>query len=314
MKSTTASATSPNRVETTPFHIKSAIVGVSLEESDKPMFDYLGLWSAHGMLDRLEMVHVVPGIYLFDRKNGADLHEFDKYEEESAAVRQFADSVSARFTGGRHTRVSVSVREGDPLAELLAFSEQSGNDLFVIGKATGKDSHHILGRNLIRKIPSLTLMVPEQSAAKLERILVPFDFSPYSVQALREALRIRLAMDGKPAIVALNVYELPAFPSYLIRKSREEFRRIIQADRRKAFRDFLHTHFTEEERRIVRTELVEQEHPGVGGFLYYYALQQGIDLIVMGAKGHSRAGLLLLGSVTEKVMGLTTSIPVLVVK
>ncbi|MEY3053356.1 MAG: hypothetical protein RLY31_3141 [Bacteroidota bacterium] len=298
----------------TPFHIDSATVGVSLEDSDKAMFDFLGLWSAHGMLARLELVHVVPGIYLFDRHNGYDSYDFDKYEAESVAVQQFADSLADRFPAGNGLRVSVTVREGDPLSELLALTEQSGSDLFVIGKGTSKESHHILGRNLTRKMPAHTLMVPEQSASKMERILVPFDFSPFSVKALREALRIRLAMKGQPEIIALNVYELPAFPAYLIRKSREEFRKTIHADRRLAFRDFLHTHFSAEESRLVRMELVEQNHPGVGGFLYHYALQQDVDLIVMGAKGHSRAGLLLMGSVTEKLMTLTTSIPILVVK
>jgi nucleotide-binding universal stress UspA family protein len=42
-------------------------------------------------------------------------------------------------------------------------------------------------------------------------------------------------------------------------------------------------------------------------------MTQGVDLIVMGARGHSTAAALLLGSLTEKLIWMTT-VPLLVVK
>ena len=45
-----------------------------------------------------------------------------------------------------------------------------------------------------------------------------------------------------------------------------------------------------------------------------YAYDKKADLIVMGAKGHSQVELLLMGSVTEKVLAVNESIPTLVVK
>ena len=45
-----------------------------------------------------------------------------------------------------------------------------------------------------------------------------------------------------------------------------------------------------------------------------FAKQHNVDLIVTGAKGHSQVELLLLGSVTEKLLAINDSLPTLVVK
>jgi nucleotide-binding universal stress UspA family protein len=54
--------------------------------------------------------------------------------------------------------------------------------------------------------------------------------------------------------------------------------------------------------------------PGIGSYIMDTVTDAGADLVVMGAKGHSHVERLLMGSVTEKVLALTTQIPVLVVK
>jgi nucleotide-binding universal stress UspA family protein len=48
--------------------------------------------------------------------------------------------------------------------------------------------------------------------------------------------------------------------------------------------------------------------------LVEYAEKNKYDLIIMGSKGHSKLALLLMGSMTEKVVSQTESVPVLIVK
>jgi nucleotide-binding universal stress UspA family protein len=49
-------------------------------------------------------------------------------------------------------------------------------------------------------------------------------------------------------------------------------------------------------------------------YILHEAESRDVNLVVMGAKGHSKVELVLMGSVTEKVVRETESIPVWVVK
>ena len=54
--------------------------------------------------------------------------------------------------------------------------------------------------------------------------------------------------------------------------------------------------------------------PWIPHYIKEYAEENEVDFIVMGAKGHSKVELLLLGSVTEKLLSINNSIPTLIVK
>ena len=148
----------------------------------------------------------------------------------------------------------------------------------------------------------------------MRKIVVPVDFSPHSIEALRTAIAVSKCFKVPPKIVAVNVFEMPAFPAFLVRKTENEMRKLLFDDRKAAFKSFLNTYIPAEDHYRITTDIIEQTHPGVGHFVVDYAGQSKADLIVMGAKGHSKVGLLLLGSVTEKVLSLTRRVPVMVVK
>ena len=59
-----------------------------------------------------------------------------------------------------------------------------------------------------------------------------------------------------------------------------------------------------------RLTVIPRPHPDTFDWLR----AQGVDLVVMGAKGHSKVELLLLGSVTEHFLGINSRVPTLVVK
>jgi nucleotide-binding universal stress UspA family protein len=61
-------------------------------------------------------------------------------------------------------------------------------------------------------------------------------------------------------------------------------------------------------------KLMMQKEPGVAQYILDAVDEANSDLVVMGAKGHSKVELLLLGSVTEKLLALNEHIPTLIVK
>ena len=60
--------------------------------------------------------------------------------------------------------------------------------------------------------------------------------------------------------------------------------------------------------------MICREGAGIAQYIMDYATSEEAGLIVMGAKGHSQVELLLMGSVTEKLLAINESIPTLVVK
>jgi nucleotide-binding universal stress UspA family protein len=85
----------------------------------------------------------------------------------------------------------------------------------------------------------------------------------------------------------------------------------MEEDRKAAFQDFINTYAKDE---AIEIDLIEQGYGNVGAYLLQYCEDKHADLIVLGAKGHSKVELLLLGSVTEKLLMLNQNIPTLVVK
>ena len=134
-----------------------------------------------------------------------------------------------------------------------------------------------------------------------------------SVQALKTALSINRRLASPAVITCVNVYQTPSVAAYHIGKTTEELKQTIERDRLNAFQDFLNSYGVTEKDKV-KAELIENVVGDIGTYLYDYGTENGIDLIVIGAKGHSSVERLLLGSVTERLLVQNNAIPTLVVK
>jgi nucleotide-binding universal stress UspA family protein len=314
MKTATESIVKVEKGPIAPLKVKQVLLGLGFNETDEMVLKYFGYFSSHIPTEAACFVHVIPAIYLFDQKNGVDSHLFDQYEMSDELALQLAKKIATEITDRSEVKTSFDIREGNPLDELMQEAENMEADLVVIGKNTRKESHGILAKNFARKVNSNALFIPDKAKTSMRKILVPVDFSPNSIEALRTAVSLSKCYKIPPKIVALNIYEMPVFPAYLVRKTEDEMRKILINDRKAAFKSFLNTYIPAEDHEHITTDIIEQTHPGVGNFIVDYAGQNKADLIVIGARGHSKVGLLLLGSVTEKVLSLTRRVAVMVVK
>ncbi|MEY3367196.1 MAG: hypothetical protein RI973_351 [Bacteroidota bacterium] len=308
------SGSSGRKTKLSPPFFSHLLLGISLSESDERLLSYVGFLAEYLNIRILRCLHVIPGIYSFDRKGNMDLSAFDKYERDEKIASELAESLVKLLPQSPGLETKMEVRDGDPLEELLLAARSPRAGLVVLGKSTGTARHGILAKNLIRKLSSDALFVPDRAPNRMKRMLVPVDFSPNSVSALKKALDWQQRFKPMPMITVLNVYEMPSFPSYLIRKTGEEIREMLLKDRAGAFQSFIRSAVPEDRLSTVRIEILEQKQGGTGELVMEYARKNRFDLIVMGAKGHSRASLLLLGSVTEKILSLTTETPVLVAR
>lgn len=297
-----------------PFQIRQAMVALELGSTDEKILEYVDFLTHYIPTGALYFLHVLPKFDVLNTMMEREAQNLiSNYELNDEVISRMDRKIKSRLEKGRAVHIEFDVREGNPLEELLTDAEDIGADLAVIGQRSGVSQHGILAKNLARKARCNSLIIPDQARPEIKRILVPVDFSEYSIKALRTAIAIRMEMEEEARITCVNVYTIPNLSVYKIQKTKEQFREMLENDHLEAFKAFLNTHVPGHMDEI-DIKLICREEPGIAQHLLDYAREQDAGLIVMGAKGHSKVELLLLGSVTEKVLSLNESIPTLIVK
>ncbi len=181
-------------------------------------------------------------------------------------------------------------------AAIVAEAEKIEADVIVMGR-TGRTglSRLLMGSVTARVIghsPINVLVVPQGASLGFARLLVASDGSPHSAAAFLEAL----ALAGSPGVVQL----------FALTAAREEGE-IIEA--RKNIDQLL----AAANQAGLPLQGLEPEGQQPDDAIVQAALRNGVDLIIMGSHGRTGLSRLLMGSVTERVIGQAPC-PVLVVK
>ena len=296
------------------FKVKKLMAALELGYTDETILQFLNFLSNAVPIERAYFLHVIPPFGLFDHllvKRPQPLA--DQYDLCEKVALQMESKVKEVIAKEPDINIEYDVFEGDPLEELLQNSAEVNADLTIIGQKTSTKSHGIFANRLARRLKSNALIIPDQAKPSMKKILVPVDFSPNAVKALQTAMAIKKQMKELVDIVCLHVYTMPDFSAYQISKSQDQFRQIIEKDRKAAFKLFI-DNFAGDDREAVQTVLIEKDLPWIPHYIMSYARENEIDFVVMGAKGHSKIERLLMGSVTEKWLSINEHIPTLIVK
>ena len=144
--------------------------------------------------------------------------------------------------------------------------------------------------------------------SRMKKILVAYDGSPHSKQALNWAIDLSLLSEAR--VVAVKVFEGSQF---LIASDTTAHKVVETLERlRREDQELLDEAVSIGKSRGV-TVTGESLHGNIAEQIISYAREHGIDLIVVGTKGHGVLEELLMGSVTRNLISLA-HIPVLVVK
>ena len=144
--------------------------------------------------------------------------------------------------------------------------------------------------------------------SRMRKILVAYDGSPHSKQALNWAIDLSLLSEAR--VVAVKVFEGSQF---LIASDTTAHKVVETLERlRREDQELLDEAVSIGKSRGV-TVTGESLHGNIAEQIISYAREHGFDLIVVGTKGHGVLEELLMGSVTRNLISLA-HIPVLVVK
>lgn len=219
--------------------------------------------------------------------------------------KDISDQIAEHFNC--ETPHKISILQGNETKEILKVANESKADLIILGRKKSSDS--VLSTRIARRSPCSLLLVPQNSKVKFDNILVPVDFSDYSLLSLKRALNIT---EGKKSRVFLqNVYNVPSSYRYS-GKTYEQFAEIMKEHASKDLGALLK-----------RVEISDQELVPVytldksGNLMklvYSEAKKKKADLIIMGAKGRTMASALLIGSKSERMIRINSEIPLLMIR
>ncbi len=295
-----------------PFAVKEAVVGLGLDRADEPLLKYLDFFKGPIPIEGFSFIHVIPNTRArlpLTIAPGVEVNQ----EDEEAAVQALSERVQKIMPERAATDVQYFIDDGSPLEKLLALANEKKAGLLAIGKKADSLNHGILSKNLIRQTRADVLVVPENAAIAMKTIMVPVDFSDNSVRALKKALAIKDQAGNDVKVYAINIYQRPNLMAYKLNMTPERFERNIQENHEKGFEKFMNEQLPGYLDKV-EPILIWNDMPDVAHHIMDKAKEIKANLIVIGCKGHSKLELMLLGSTTETLLNIDTSIPALVVK
>lgn len=174
--------------------------------------------------------------------------------------------------------------------------------LTLLGKKSKAKSTNALGTKLLRILPCSILVFPERSDFRIEKVLVPIDFSNTSVHALR--LSKNLSDQLGLQLEIMHVYRLPSqfFPLISEEKAVRKAEEVVRG----------------------KFENLQKQHPEIVGIPYTLVraanksvaerislhLEKGRhNMLVLGLKGNNPIPSLSLGSVPTEIYNSDIEVP-----
>lgn len=262
-------------------------VCLSRTDTDAGLIEYAAMVARLGTAEEVRFVHVLA-------------NEPERDDERTAG--EIRAAVDPHFAGVRDSvRRSFDVLRGPLLDTLLEYAAANKIDLMFLGHRSSHPGRRSLARRLAMKVPCSVWMAPEGSPTKIERILVPIDFSEPAADAMRVAISLGNLADAE--CIALHSYFNEAVITF------EGYDQVLRGEEEAAYQKFLRTVDTQG----VNVRFLLEEGANVAHVIGRTAEREGADLLVMATRGRSRSAAILLGSVTEEMLQ-ETRMPLLVVK
>jgi len=219
-------------------------------------------------------------------------------------------TVSEVFGNQKDISLNYVVKEGNLSKKILKLSEEKSVDMIIIGRKTTLPGTGVAALRLARRASCSLLIIPETTVPKVQKILVPSDFSEYSKDAMEEAIMIA-AKHGNAEIVCQNVFNVPS-GYHFTGKTYEEFTQIMLMHAEINYKKFIRKIDTKNIK--INPVYTQDDNDDPVQEIIDKALEIGADGIVIGAKGRTAATALFIGSMAERLIQFNDTLPLLVTR
>ena len=277
--------------------LRSILVGVDFSDCSRSALEQatrLAKWNrAH-----LRALHALEYLILSDAAYASHIpHE--KLEQDAVAeakrrLQRWLDEAGAPA----ETQALVDV--GAPIDCVLRRVRETKTDLLVLG-VTGSSlipmGAGTLATKCLRKAATKVMLVREGHSGPFRKLVACVDFSEQSREAVAQALRLAAQEDSE--VHFLHVFT-GSWGRYALVPDAWEVDEAQAAQYRHALEQRLREFVGDTAGRSARFVVVEAANHGHG--IAEYARRVGADLLVLGTKGRSNLGYVLLGSTVERLL------------
>lgn len=196
----------------------------------------------------------------------------------------------------------------DPFVGIARAVEEVGPDLLVIGSHRRQILRDAFvgttAERVVRTVDCPALMVNGPPVGPYRQVLLTTDLSDNSRSALQRFEQLGLFSGGQ--LTALNVFDAPALrlamSDTLAKEDREEYLSDMRAEAKRELAEFVSSISGRRLEQVVR-----HEETTIANEILQAASEIRVDLIVVSTVGKSSVARMLLGSVAEQILRLSTT-------
>jgi nucleotide-binding universal stress UspA family protein len=289
--------------------IKKMIVCLDQTPLDQTLLEYAAFLAKINQTKKIYFSHVIKNLSIPKEV----LEEFPNLVENMINERKEAmqKTVDQYFPEIKGLSVSYVVKEGNLSKKILKLAKEKSADLIIIGRKVSLPGTGVASQRLARRASCSLLIVPEGTKPKLNRLLVPSDFSDYSKDALEEAVKILEKQGAEAEIICQNVFSVPS--GYQVTgKSFEEFAGVLKTHAEINYRRFVKKI---ENRGLPITPIYTvDDDDGPVEKIVKKGLEIEADAIIIGVKGKTASTALFIGSMAERLIQYNNRLPLLVTR
>lgn len=291
------------------YQIKKLIVCLDQSSLDETLVNFASFIARANQTKKIYFTNVIRNLNIPKDV----LTEFPNLIENMVEERktQMKEIVEKYFENEKEIELAYVVKEGQLSKKILKLAHEKSADMIIVGRKVNLPGTGVLSQRLARRASCSLLIVPENAQPKIDKLLVPSDFSDYSKDAMEEAVLIAEKYGDNTEIVCQNVFTVPS-GYHFTGKSYEEFTAIMQMHAEINFKKFIRKIDTKNI-NISPVYTQDEDDDPVEDILAK-AKEISADAIVIGAKGRTAATALFIGSMAERLIQLNDEFPLLVTR
>ncbi len=289
---------------------KRLLVALDLTKMDEVLIQYIAKLSGQLHIEKIYFINVVKSLELSEDMR-TEYPELMAPVDESCK-KQIQDNLDKHLPNDFSIPYEIDVEEGNASELILKWAKVKEVDIVVLGKKSEMKGSGVKAQKIAKLSHCSVVFVPEEKPRKLQKIIVPIDFSEDAKLALGVANMLAEKNDN-PEVMCLHVYNVPV-GYHASGKSYEEFAAIMKENAKKDYQKFIGSIKEFATNNITDHYVLNEESKDIDEEIYHFAIDKKADAIMIGSRGKTSAAHLLLGSTAEKLLHFNYHIPVFMIK
>lgn len=294
--------------------LKKILVGLDATPMDATLIQFAAFLARVDSVESVRFVNVIQKAQLPSKLR----KEFPNLMEKALIDRrrELEKKVIEHFDLTLDVKVKIAVEQGPmPSKQILKLADKHSIDAIVVGRKKNLRGNSVVTQRLARRASCSLLIVPEKDYTSIRRLMVATDFSNDSVGAMNAAIdaATREAQAGNEVeVICHHTYQVPVGYHYT-GKTFEQSAHIMEENSRKRYDRFIEKVDTRGVKVIPSFSLAKADD--LVASIYESAVAHEADFVVIGGKGKSASTALFpIGTHTEKLIGMDSDIPLLIVR